>query len=1009
MSKTKVRIERVAYIGWRGIEGCEVLDLDKGAMTGLTGDSGAGKSTLIICLDHALLPDREALDIQPISEVKDAKKEGLDDLAGRIDERFGFACVALDITTRKDTRLVAGIHVELNNGRTELTRWLIRDPGDLPLRSILGYEVDEEEVFPQFSEFRRACAVRGLDVTHCRRIGEYCQALYEAGILPSGMTNSRERKLYGNVIETTFRGGITHQVVSRLKDYLLPAASQVPDIVSGLQGCTDELVRTRRAIADADRELSVLKSTYGVGKEIVVQALRWMLETEYRFNDELRAEEKKSADLKATLESLAKDIPLIEKEILQTEETKKTMLAAATTQLSAAVERYTKLQATLSELDHSVKEALQNKKKYDSGKRLWKKIADINEQKGVEWIEQWLLENRKKADRRVFELDNEREALLKEADRLRRGKASELAENLADQTGGYTLDREFDEASTQEALAAELSLFGLTDGVIGMDLENLIHLPPSEHLPDTFWFGTKAPRITDVREVGDWYVSFAAGGCVATKKNRIPVFGSKARAQRLEEIGAKIKELDEQRLEAKNEAERCEEIKSNLDKNQESIRFYLEQRNSAELIEKAFADAQAAVNARIKEISAAESEKQRIESSIQNTGKPYENRILQFSADLKEKQRKEKEGKDDLEILSGLTRKKREALTEIGYEKDEALTLLGKNANWLFETAERLDEFNEAKVPVEQTKRIKDLETALLDDDASPERIALFQEADPGKRLTTIKLWPMLMEIVRERVSIDCAELDGEDLIREMQSQRLKLDGELVQHEAEVRIQARHIFQAINSDVVSKQRKIGRLSRLGESIHFGNVDGVRIAVKPRSNMIDILEGFEGHLFAERKPVDIALKDWFDAASAREEGIHLNGEQLLDYRNYVDLSIEVKRKGLSWEAATSLSGGEAIGSGLAVALILCRAMVDKGEISPEEISPMFCVDEVNRLDGKGQKMIVDFAQRENFQVIVTAPTLKPTYNCILYALTRVFDPNPRLIIRGLRVNAENQKE
>jgi len=85
---TKPRIDRIAFIGWRGIEGCEVLDLDSGPLTGLVGPSGAGKSTLIMCLGYALLPDRKALDIRPISEVKDAQKAGTDTLAESVDPRL---------------------------------------------------------------------------------------------------------------------------------------------------------------------------------------------------------------------------------------------------------------------------------------------------------------------------------------------------------------------------------------------------------------------------------------------------------------------------------------------------------------------------------------------------------------------------------------------------------------------------------------------------------------------------------------------------------------------------------------------------------------------------------------------------------------------------------------------------------------------------------------------------------------------------------------------------------
>jgi len=86
---------------------------------------------------------------------------------------------------------------------------------------------------------------------------------------------------------------------------------------------------------------------------------------------------------------------------------------------------------------------------------------------------------------------------------------------------------------------------------------------------------------------------------------------------------------------------------------------------------------------------------------------------------------------------------------------------------------------------------------------------------------------------------------------------------------------------------------------------------------------------------------VALKELFDAASGRQEGTSLSGDELLDYRNYVDLSIEACRKGSGWAPAASLSGGESIGCGLALALMLTRSIAARGEIKVDQISPLVC--------------------------------------------------------------------
>jgi hypothetical protein len=74
------------------------------------------------------------------------------------------------------------------------------------------------------------------------------------------------------------------------------------------------------------------------------------------------------------------------------------------------------------------------------------------------------------------------------------------------------------------------------------------------------------------------------------------------------------------------------------------------------------------------------------------------------------------------------------------------------------------------------------------------------------------------------------------------------------------------------------------------------------------------------------------------------------------------------------------------------------------VKPELITHLFAMDEIHRLDDAGVEMIVNLAKRENFQIIVTAQKITPSYDCTLFNLTRVHNPD-RLIIRGIRVNTE----
>lgn len=1007
MIPTKPRINRIAYIGWRGIEGCEVLDLDSNnPLTGLVGPSGAGKSTLIMCLGYAMLPDKKALDIRPISEVKDARKAGVDMLAESIDPRYGYAYVVLDLTTRTGERLLAGIYVESVEGNAEFTRWLIRDPKDMALNAIMSQEDGDDEIFPSFAEFKRHCAARGLDVSVRRTVGEYCQALYEAGILPSGMSMGQDRSLYASLIETTFKGGVSKEVVSRLKDYLLPEATQISDIVSGLQTCTNEVIMTKNEIASAEKELSLLQSTYGVGKDIVLQSLRWMMESADALQGSLRKDKAEIANMNVSYQQLSEDIPRIGKEIEQAESTKETILKATLLELREAGDKVTSLTGTLDSLKSSVATAKANKSTFDLGKKYWLASAGQHTNQPIEWVKNWLESCRKAKEQEAFEIASMMNIRQTESNRLNSGLASILSEKLAEKTGGQTLEDAFTSISEKEAFAIELALGGLTDGVIGIELEELVKLDASDDLPDTFWFGQGAPEPGKLREVGEWYVDFIAGGYVATKKGRTPVFGSDARAARQKAILLEIDELRKKHEGLTLEAQKLDGKKISMAKYEKEINFYLSQRDKEMALDDAVTEAEEVLLKREHFIGEANKVRGEIESKIQEIEKPYEAQLKALRSELGIKKDKLTKLDEDIRKVSEKITADEKTLAALQNEETSAGLILGGDAEMMLTAAKSLEHFDEAKLLVEQTRRISALGVALHDE--LPDRLAILQDMDASNRLSTLNLWPILMGIVRERVSIDRAEVDSEDMIQMMKEHRAALGSELMGHENEVRIKARNLYQTISSQAYMQKRKIDKLSQLGGNITFGNVTGIRIVLSPRTEMLSVLEGFAGQLFSEKKPVDAALKEWFDAASGHEEGISMSGDDLLDYRNYVDLSIEACRKGSGkgsgWAPASSLSGGESIGSGLAIALMLTRSIAAKGEIKIDQISPLFAVDEAHRLDGAGHAVVVDFAKREGFQVIVAAPELTPSYSCILYALNRVFDPNERLIIRGIKVAA-----
>lgn len=1005
---TAARIDRVAYIGWRGMEGCEVIDFD-GELTGFIGAGGAGKSTLIMALDYALLPDRRSMNIRSVSDLEDAHTSGIDPLLGRIDADYGYAYVVLDITTRRNERLIAGIFVEPEDGSAKLKGWFINNPPSRETRvdALMRCHDGDEIYYPDLTTLEREWAANGIDATSCKVIGDYGQMLYEAGILPGPMNSAADRMLFGNLLGTTFRGGISKEVATHLKDYLLPAQTHVQDLVQGLQQCTNEVLRTRHAVADADRQLALLESTYGTGKEAVLTALRCIAEGLAASELALRTLKTDFDNKSVTSQSLGESIPTMEKEIAAAEATKKTKIATAELKRQELEQTKDRLLQQKIDCKAAMDAAQQKLRQFNGGGWLWKDIVPQQIQGGgFHQARTWFDSAVQKAQRDVFTVENAIKALQEEDDRLSNERASAAAEHLADILGGQSLEQALGHVSEKDAIALELALCGLANGVVGVDVSALADLEPSPDLPDIFWLGEAPPAARPPKETGNWYVAATSSGYIVANKAKTPTFGREARQQRRHVIASELKKKGTDLIAKNKVLQEADGKKSLLLERKDDIEFYLKHRENVFAIDKEAKGTQKAYDECTAEHKNTLALYAATQKEIETIQEPADREIAELRQQFRSAEKRYAFLQSEITELRKSMEAESARLVLCEAEQDAARTILGTEFDRF--RAASMDLPTPAKnVSGQQTQRITQLGRILGED---VERLSSFREVAVDQPVSVIRLWPDLITIVMECVNVELADSDGGDLIQAMREQRGRLDVDLKTWESELGIKAKNIYMTISGSVKSQTQKIARLSKLGQTIEFGNVTGIQIRLVLRSRMMDVLQQFaelfadQRSLFAKDKPVDQLLKEFFDANMSN--GVKLTGEQLLDYRNYVDLVIEVRRKGNEkWELAASLSGTEVIGGGLAIALMLVRSIAARAElagsgIKVQEIRPLFAVDEVGRLNSEGQRLLVDFAKRENFQLVVTAPNIKPTYNCTLYALTRQFEPD-RLIVRGIK--------
>lgn len=1000
---SKAKIDRVAYIGWRGIVGCEVLELDE-ELTALVGPTGAGKSTLVMCMDYAILPDRRTMEIRPISDVQDIHNAGTDTLAARIDPAYGYAYVVLGITGINGKQLIAGIHVSTIDGHAHFTRWLIRDvPENVLLQDLLSIQDGDSEYYPDFPELKRHLAGKGIDISTCSTIGEYCQALYEAGVLPSSMTSGTDRTLYAKLIETTFKGGISEEIATNLKGYLLPAQSQVQDLVRGLQECTNDVLKTRSAVADAKTQLNMLQSTYGVGKDAVMTALKGIAADINKTEREMLDISALVSAKKEELKRLESSIPSLTKQIEVAELSKSTEMANSLHKLGELVE----LNAELSNNRNTCKTAMDTTAKclkdFNTGSVLWGKVAGALANESYEAVKSAQEKKIEGQNRGIYGIETEMRTLQEEDERLSTDRSSSTSEHLAEVLGGQSLEQSLGHVSENESVAMEMTLGGLTEGVVGVDLDALTNIHATDDIPELFWLGEIPPDPRPVREAGDWYLSAVAGGYMVASKKRAPMFGAEARKMRRRTIAAELKTLAEKhsiQIIARNkEQEKLTEFLIN----KEMIDIYLVNRQDGLAIDQAAKDAKKEWGLADAAFKAAEIKYLTLKGDIEKLGEPHEKILSALRNELSLKTVAipylvEKINDAEVSLFA-----MNEEMGAYRLEEAAARGILGREFD-RFTTSASESDLQTHNVDGLQTKRILDVVKSLGEE--TQLRFESFRNFDAANRISIVRMWPDLMEIIQETISIDLADSDGEDMIETMKAKRASLDTDLAMQENELTVKANSIFLSINTSVRSQKSKIDKLSKLGHIIKFGNVNGIRIQLVPRSKMLDLLEQFADQLslLNKEKPVDQVLKEFFEDASTIK--IRMDGASLLDYREYVDLVIEARRMEGDWELASSLSGGESIGCGLAIALMLTRSIANRGEASgegvkTENIRPLYGVDEISRLDAAGQKVLVEFAKRERFQLLFAAPELKPSYSCTLYNLKRIFTPGAKLIIRASR--------
>lgn len=279
-----------------------------------------------------------------------------------------------------------------------------------------------------------------------------------------------------------------------------------------------------------------------------------------------------------------------------------------------------------------------------------------------------------------------------------------------------------------------------------------------------------------------------------------------------------------------------------------------------------------------------------------------------------------------------------------------------------------------------------------------------------------LELWLTVRDWLRQRLPAQIAEVDDprEALLR-LRDQLTGLEERLASQEAVLRGASEDVARGIDVQIRKARTQVNRLNKNLDGVSFGSIQDIKVRQSPVEEMEKVLRALrEGAaqtlLFQADIPIESALEQIFQ----RYGGGRTGAQKLLDYREYIHLRVEIRRKaGSDWEIANpgKLSTGEAIGVGAALMMVVLTewerdATVLRGKKSHGSLRFLF-LDEANRLSYDNLGVLFDLCQTLDLQLLIAAPEVARAEGNTTYRLVRkvTADGREEVLVSGRRTRAE----
>lgn len=314
-------------------------------------------------------------------------------------------------------------------------------------------------------------------------------------------------------------------------------------------------------------------------------------------------------------------------------------------------------------------------------------------------------------------------------------------------------------------------------------------------------------------------------------------------------------------------------------------------------------------------------------------------------------------------------------------------------------------------------KALGSLRLAVADNEHLRDTLRLSE--DPKRPERKIQFYIAVYQHLRERIRQDIVKTDDPiEAIEQMEIELSRLTEELTSREQQLAISSKSVANIIRKTIQREQNRIRMLNQGLQAVAFGQVNGVRLNVNIREAHSTLLlaladeQNEHQDLFSSNRiTFSEALAKLYQRLNPHidvgQRTAQTLGEELLDYRNYLEMDVEVNRGADGWLKAESgaLSTGEAIGTGMSILLMVIQSWEEESKrLRNKDISPcrLLFLDEAARLDAKSIATLFELCEKLEMQLIIAAPeNISPEKGTTYKLVRKVMNNQEHVHVVGLK--------